>query len=174
MRYVRLRTTLLIFIGLIGPIECRSDEAPQALPPKKDVDEAAGRWHSVEMVPGPHKSKIRARDKWNPVWWFKNSDEPKPPESYRPHDKHRNFKWQLRNPFHNFTFFVIGVADKKTVRSGRYPKEAFKPQGGWNLAVTKDKFLRLPFIAYSRGKKGFHFYCGWRPRGNFGFKCNFE
>ena len=174
MRYAPLHIGLFIFAGLLARLESGSAELDRPSAPQKDVDEAAGRWHSVKLAPRPDHPKIRTRDKWNPVWWYKNSDDPQPPANYKPNDKRRDLKWQLRNPFHNFTFYVIGVADKKTVRSGRYPKEAFNPRGGCNVAVTKHKLLRLPFVSYCRGKKGFHFYCGWRPRGNFGFKCNFE
>jgi hypothetical protein len=78
----------------------------------------------------------------------------------------------LRNPFHNFDFYVIGIADKEFVRSGRYPKKNSNPDGGWDFAVSKYKCLRLPFISYQRGK--FNFYCGWRNRGNFGIKINFQ
>ena len=174
MRYAPLHIGLVIFAAIFARMECRSSEPDRPLAPQKDVDEAAGRWHSVELDRRPNLPKIRTRDKWNPVWWYKNSDDPEPPQDYKPHDKRRRLKWQLRNPFHNFTFYVIGVADKKAMRSGRYPKETFRSRGGWNVAVTKHKLLRLPFISYCHGDKGFHFYCGWRPRGNFGFKCNFE
>jgi len=31
-------------------------------------------------------------NKFSPVWWFKNGDEPVPPAWYRPDDKHRQAK----------------------------------------------------------------------------------
>jgi hypothetical protein len=109
--------------------------------------------------------------KINPIWWFGNIDEPKAPDWYRPEDPHRDFRYHLRNPFHNFTFYVIGIADKEFVRMGRYPEAVANPDQGWNWAVIKYGWLRLPFISYHRGD--FKFYIGWRPRGNFGFKLNF-
>ncbi len=51
-----------------------------------------------------------ARQKFNPVWWFGNLDDPTPPDSYRPEDRHRKIKWRLRNPLHNFMFYVVGIA----------------------------------------------------------------
>jgi len=110
--------------------------------------------------------------KMNPVWWFGNADEPLAPEWYRPGKRGRNFMWHLRNPCHNFDNYVIGVADKPFRRAGRYPEAISNPHGGWNWAVCRYKWLRLPFIAYDRGR--FHFYCGWRERGNFGIKLNFS
>ena len=110
--------------------------------------------------------KPKFLQKVNPVWWFGNIDDPEPPEDYRPQDKHRTGKWYCRNSLHNFTFYVVGVADKPFERVG-YLEEG----DGWRWAVCKYKWLRLPFVAYNR--RGFHFYIGWRDRGNFGVKLNF-
>jgi hypothetical protein len=131
-------------------------------------------WRRVTIEPSPHHPVIRTRDKFNPIWWFQNADDPMPPESYRPQDKHRMTKWRLRNPLHNFTFYVVGVADKTVTRSGRYPEENFSAKGGWNLTATRHSWVYLPFVSWCHGQKGFHFYCGWRSSGNFGFKCNIE
>ena len=109
--------------------------------------------------------------KWNPIWWFGNVDSPTPPDWYRPEDPCRTNRWYWRNSLHNFTHYVIGMRDKPFVRVGRIPDKIFAPEGGWNWAVCKYKFVRLPFVSYQRG--GFKFYCGWRERGNFGMKLNF-
>lgn len=130
-----------------------------------------GSWHSVEVRPRKKLPEISTWNKFNPVWWFGNIDDPVPPAWFRPDEKRRVFKWHLRNPFHNFTFYVIGIADKPHVRSGRYPKKVGNPNGGWNFAVAKHRLLRLPFLAYNRGK--FAFYLGWRERGNLGAKINY-
>jgi hypothetical protein len=108
----------------------------------------------------------------NPVWWLGNADSPTPPDWYRPGKRSRNFTWHVRNPFHNFTFYVIGIADKPFTRVGRFPGEVSNPNGGWNWAVCRYKWRRLPFIGYNRGR--FKFYCGWRGSGNFGMKFNFS
>jgi hypothetical protein len=129
-------------------------------------------WHSVRMagitdLPRPHWYQ-----KSNPVWWFKNNADPIPPDWYRPGKKTRTTTWYLRNPFHNFDYYVIGVADHETVRSGRCPEHNMNPRGGWNIAVTGYKRLRLPFVSYER--HGIAFYLGWRESGSFGAKFNFK
>jgi len=115
--------------------------------------------------------RLGACGKFNPVWWFGNADDPVAPESYRPGKCCRNAYWRLRNPCHNFTFYVMGVADKPFTRVGRFAQENFHPNRGWNWAGCRYKCLRLPFLSYRRGV--FKFYCGWRERGNFGMKFSF-
>jgi hypothetical protein len=115
---------------------------------------------------------IPTAQKFNPLFWFKNADDPEPPAKMWPGDPHRHFKWYWRNPLHNFTFYVIGIADKTFVRTGKYPARVFAPDGGWNWTMSKYKCLRLPFVSYQAGT--FHFYVGWRNRGNFGFEFKFS
>jgi hypothetical protein len=115
---------------------------------------------------------IKPGAKWSPGFWLGNSDEPVPPADYRPDDKRRTQKWYFRNPTHNFNYYVIGIADKTFRRSGRCPHEVFNPRQGWNWAVCKYRFLRLPFASYQRGR--FRFYLGWRERGNFGAEIKFR
>jgi len=128
-------------------------------------------WHTVMIQPGPHAPKIHFYNKLNPVWWLKNSDDPVPPNWYRPDEKHRKILWSFRNPLHNFDFYVIGVADKKFYRSGQYPKMNSDPHGGWDFEAARYKFIWLPFVSYHRDN--FDFYLGWRNHGNFGIKLNF-
>ncbi|NBV23489.1 MAG: hypothetical protein EBS05_16415 [Proteobacteria bacterium] len=98
-------------------------------------------------------------------------DDPDPPDWYRPGNRCRRVLWQLRNPLHNFTFYVIGVADQPFTRTGKFPEAVFAPDGGWNWAMTRYRWVRLPFVSYN-GIWG-RFYLGWRERGNFGGKVNF-
>ncbi len=79
--------------------------------------------------------------------------------------------WYMRNPFHNFDHYVIGIADRPFTRVGRFPDQVANPNGGWNWAVCRYRNLRLPFVDCHRG--GFEFYFGWRNGGNFGVKLNF-
>lgn len=130
----------------------------------------SGRWHTIKEKPRADLPKIHFYDKLNPVWWLKNQDDPKPPDWYKPTDKHRKLKWSFRNPFHNLNFYVVGVADKRISRSGRFPDQNSNPHGGWDFEYTRYKFIWLPFMAYHRTK--FDFYFGWRERGNFGIKFN--
>jgi hypothetical protein len=119
-----------------------------------------------------HSPPIRTVQKWNPLWSFGNVDDPEPPAWYRPGSPGRRAAWQMRNPLHNFTHYVIGVTDKPTTRTGRYPSEVFAPDGGWNWAWTRHRFVPLPFVSYS-GKRS-RFYLGWRESGNLGGKLNFK
>jgi hypothetical protein len=133
---------------------------------------SAGKWHSIIVTPPKNLPKIHFYDKLNPVWWFENSDDPMPPAWYRPNDKHRTLKWHFRNPLHNFDSYVIGITDKKFVRSGRYPKRITNPHGGWDFAICGRRILFLPCFSYQRGK--FEFYLGWRNHGSFGIKLNYS
>jgi hypothetical protein len=128
------------------------------------------RWHTITLTPKANAPEIHFYNKLNPVWWLQNADDPVPPASYRPDDPHRLTKWHFRNPLHNFTFYVIGVADKPTTRSGRYPERIANPNGGWNFAVARRRIVLLPFVSYER--KYCSFYLGWRNRGSFGIKLN--
>jgi hypothetical protein len=127
-------------------------------------------WKTIAIKPPARAPKIHFYQKLNPIWWLKNSDDPKPPAWYRPDDNHRRLKWSFRNPLHNFDFYVIGVADKKFSRSGKFPALNSNPQGGWDFEASRYKFIWLPFVAYHRPT--FDFYFGWRNRGNFGIKFN--
>lgn len=128
-------------------------------------------WHSIIVTPDTRRPTIHFYNKLNPVWWLENADEPVAPDWYLPDDEHRTWKWHFRNPFHNFTFYVIGVADKEIVRSGRYPDQNFNPHGGWECAVTRRKLVWLPFWSYQRPRLKFYF--GWRERGEFGAELKF-
>lgn len=179
----RWRTTLLILVlgsgaacgtmrteqttasaaGLL-PLQLREGVAPVPLDHASESGPAALTGDKSVPLTG------RRMQKWNPLWWFGNVDDPEPPDWYRPGSTGRRLLWQLRNPLHNFTFYVIGVADKPFARSGRFPQAVFAPKGGWNWAVTKHSWVRLPFVSYN-GEWG-RFYLGWRERGNFGGKIN--
>lgn len=107
--------------------------------------------------------------KLNPLWWAKNSDSPLP-DWWLPDEAdmaRRRRRWYLRNPMHNFTHYVIGVADRHFHRVGGHAAEVWNPGGGANFAVIRcGPWLRLPFVSY-RGEH-LEFYLGWRDSGNFG------
>ena len=85
--------------------------------------------------------------------------------------------WWFRNPFHNLTFYVIGISvsspSGKGVlpdtahRWGDYPQDVFNPNGGWNKCYTYYDGIVYLFRSYIGWWK---FYIGWRERGNFGFR----
>jgi hypothetical protein len=169
----------LMFAAVLLFIACPSALSrpdPTVRPPAPMKRPPAGtnsvRWHTITITPPTNQPKIHTYNKFNPVWWFGNIDDPKPPAWYRPNNKHRQAKWHLRNPFHNFDHYVIGVADKKFARSGRYPERNSNPNGGWDFEVARRKLALLPFISYQRAK--FNFYFGWREHGSFGIKLNFS
>ena len=156
------RTRRLAFwIGILA-IGCVAGNAPASVP-------AASASRQITVT---NTITIKSGRKWNPKFWFGNEDDPLPPPDYRPDDRRRVTKWYFRNPTHNFNFYVIGLADKTFRRSGRYPAQVFSPRQGWNWAICKYYWWRLPFVSYQ--KNSFRFYFGWRERGNFGIKLTFR
>ncbi len=77
-------------------------------------------------------------------------------------------KWWFRNPCHNFTWHVIGFADKNTKRFDFQKEDG----PGWNYAMTyvPGNESVYPFFLYHG--KVWTFYIGWRGRGTFGIKFN--
>lgn len=135
------------------------------LPPRQQRPGEREVFHAAHKPPG-------GAQKWNPAWWAGNADDPVPPAWYRPGQTGRATLWQLRNPCHNLTFYIIGVHGRDFVRRGRAPDHVFHPDGGWNFAVIQIGWLRLPFISYQGGHV--RFYALWRENGNFGLKLNFK
>jgi hypothetical protein len=150
------------------PVPAAWQPVPMKRPP---AGTNSARWHTVTVTPRPDLPRIYFYNKLNPVWWFGNIDDPIPPAWYRPDSTHRDSLWHLRNPLHNFDHYVIGIADKRFVRTSRYPESISNPHGGWDFAVARHKLAVLPFLSYERGR--FNFYFGWRERGDFGIKLNF-
>ena len=166
--FARRHALLLVMSALLAE-KCSALECPpQCLCPAAPK----AKWHSVVMPVRTNLPSIHFYNKINPVWWFGNADEPRAPAWYRPDSSFRNVAWYFRNPLANFSNYVIGIGDKKSVRSGRYPTKISNPKGGWNYAVSQRHILYLPFIDYKNGR--FEFYFGWRERGNFGIKLNFR
>jgi hypothetical protein len=149
------------------PVPAASQPAPMKRPPA-----GTNHWRTIIVMPVTNHAKIHSYNKLNPVWWFGNIDDPIPPAWYRPGSQHRDFLWHLRNPFHNFDHYVIGVTDKKFVRSGRWPERNSNPDGGWDFEVARRRLAVLPFLSCQHGR--FNFYFGWRERGDFGIKLNFS
>jgi hypothetical protein len=165
-------TIVLIFIVCPSVFSRPVPAAWQTVPMKRPpAGTNSARWHTVIVTPKPDLPKIHFYNKLNPVWWFGNIDDPEPPAWYRPDSKRRFFLWHLRNPFHNFDHYVIGIGDKTFVRSGRYPERNSNPDGGWDFAVARRELAVLPFLSCQHGR--FNFYLGWRERGDFGIKLNF-
>jgi len=94
--------------------------------------------------------------------------------------------WSVRNPLHNFCFYVIGTA---YCRNSEFTILKLTPchvcfcrykEQGYNVFGAKDTSFYLglhgwkPFVSlrlcYNQRCKS-DFYVGWRCRGNFGIKC---
>ena len=166
-------TAWIAALVLAGGVGCSS--LPQgratAIAPSSLSDSAATNSPARQVRKNTPKHRPSHCQKWNPVFWFGNLDDPDPPDWYRPDDPRRDGKWYCRNSLHNFTFYVMGIADKEFEYTGRHPG-IFNPQDGWNWTVCRYKCVRLPLISYKKG--GCLFYCGWRERGNFGMKLTFK
>jgi hypothetical protein len=96
----------------------------------------------------------------------------------------RAFMWWMRNPMHNFTFYVIGSAHKKNseVTLLKFSEDgdndffSYHSKGKTVFAGKGTSF----FLGFHGGKpflslridygRRFDFYIGWRERGNFGIK----
>ena len=162
---------ILFAVAALGP-GCASAPKRGVSGPDVSIGSSASVSARTNVVYHQPEREIDPFNKFNPVFWFGNIDDPVPPAKYRPDDPCRTPRWHLRNTFHNFTFYVIGIADKEFERTGRYPAHVFNPRGGWNWAVSKYRWWRLPFVSYGKGR--FKFYCGWRNHGNFGMKLNLK
>ena len=81
---------------------------------------------------------------------FGNNDNPYPPNWFKPEKSQfvREILWYIRNPFHNFFWYIVGFKDKNLDYT-----QIWSEKQKWNLI--------LPFFSY-RGKK-WEFYIGWRP-----------
>lgn len=94
-------------------------------------------------------------------------------------------QWNLRNPLHNFCFYVIGSAHRTNseltllkLAEGRLNALNYSPNPGVVFPSENSCFFLAlhggkPFISlrlrYSQNWRG-DFYFGWRERGNFGIK----
>lgn len=112
--------------------------------------------------------KFTWRQKLNPVWSvFGNADDgPCGDDKWRrgrPDTFWLRVQWWLRNPAHNLTHYVVGVAD----RAHTYHGPDMGSQG-LILARVVCGPLVLPFVAFNH--KGLYSYIGWRPSGAFGIK----
>lgn len=85
---------------------------------------------------------------------------------------HPNLWWAIRNPFHNFCHYWIGITPIGKMHEWIEPQER-----GWTritkpISLTRSYSywsrgsIKLPIFNYDNGKV--QFYIGWLSRGNFG------
>ncbi len=113
------------------------------------------------------QGQVDRKTKADPKWWLSNADEDYD-SNWKPHLSHEERKrtYAIRNPGHNLTHYVIGVADKDFVRYGKNARGIWAKEGRVNTAMIHAGPLRLPFVSY-RGPN-VETYFGWREKGNFG------
>ncbi|MBS4167652.1 hypothetical protein [Parachlamydia sp. AcF125] len=143
-----------------------------------------------------HRSQIKAYDIGHWITWtlLGNDDDgifgEEKTADYHPEQPisvTKAISWGLRNPLHNFCFYVIGSAQrknsewtllkltKKGMSIGNYSEEAatvFADEGTSFFAGLHGgkPFLSLRLCYFSNYHSDF--YIGWRCRGNFGLKLN--
>jgi len=125
-------------------------------------------FYTIPRTPDLDGSRVAGIPKLNPKWWIENSDDPLPwwwkPDA--PLDE-RKRSWMRRNPFHNFTHYVVGVSDRHTHRIGLNARSIWNDKGPFNASVTRaGPLIYLPMIS-NRGRF-LEWYVGWRESGSFG------
>ncbi len=84
--------------------------------PKGTPTEMPGEdWSVIYSEPGVSEAKT-LEEKLDPEYWKKNDDDPLPPDDWmsgEPEDE-RVREWYRRNPYHNLSYYCLGVRDKKT------------------------------------------------------------
>src|SRR4051812_9366958 len=78
-----------------------------------------------------------------------NEDGPEPETWYHPVERLRTLLWYLRNPLHNFTFQMVGMADRHRVVTGTYHGVTLPSDVGMAGSAC-DPRLRRPATAVCR------------------------
>ncbi len=109
-----------------------------------------GNWN--EPMPYPEIRKVQAEKSWLPagVWW------------------------NLRNPFHNFCHYWIGITPLGNRYEWIIPESAgwirstedYKDNWSYSYWKKEGSRFKLPFWNYTG--TSWQFYIGWLSRGNFG------
>lgn len=156
----------------------------------KNYNQALSHW-LYDLIPR-HRSQIRWYDMGHWTSWilFGNDDDGIFGENWtfhldQPISGLKALKWGMRNPLHNFCFYVIGSAHRHNreitllnLTSKGLCLFEYNPYQSRNFGdVNSSFFIALhggkPFVslrlAYSSTHRG-NFYLGWRDRGNFGIK----
>lgn len=126
------------------------------------------------MIQQSRRQRIPFYRKLNPWWAFFGNED----DGYYGLHTHWNLasstslwtavRWWLRNPAHNFCFYVIGFADRvREVTDDRFHPD----EGGWLLSWSRplNGWFWRPYVSYLGHIR---FYAGWRPTGAFGIKLN--
>lgn len=152
--------------------------APYRIPTQNLDLEEPGLDHPLYKIIPRHRCQIRPLDLGHWITWtlFGNDDDglfgEGPHAHYRPQQSPslgKAFCWTLRNPFHNFCFYVIGSAHRENGKINIIKLQSKLNGSRFLFAFHGGKpFLSLT-VNYNPQRKG-EFYIGWRERGNFGLK----
>lgn len=147
--------------------------------------------HQLYSVVPRHRSQIRWYDlpHWTTWALFGNDDDGLWGEASAPDQEGGSVRhaaaWWLRNPCHNFFFYVIGSAHRTNSEltllafsASKCHFLSYKPEGG-NVFYDEGSCFFFGFhgwkpfcslrIQYSKNRR-LDSYIGWRERGNFGGK----
>ena len=150
--------------------------------------------HCLYRIIPPHRRCIRWYDIGHITTWmlFGNDDNgifgEKQYDMYCPEQKpsiSKAARWWIRNPFHNFCFYVIGSAERVNseidllkVSQDNFSCMTYRPIGktvfagegsSFYLALHGGKpFISLRFLYFNSWRT--EIYLGWREKGNFGIK----
>jgi hypothetical protein len=189
------RSCLYMLLALAGCAPLKKGELPEKTRPMTERQKEAHVHWLYGIVP-QHRSLIRPYDIGHTITWalFGNDDagifaesEKQKIDGYedRPITTSLAIRWFLRNPFHNFTGYVIGSQGKKQDEFVlfAYNKKGATVTHSEKKASSKhhDDYFFFGFhsfkpffsitIPLSQGKVS-RFYLGWRSHGSFGLKLN--
>lgn len=186
---------LLSKICKLIPLLCLVSCVPYKIPTREIAHPETADTPLYKFIPR-HRSQIQWYDGGHWLTWalFGNDDcgiygedHPDPYHPQHPNGGRKAASWMIRNPLHNFCFYVIGSAHRENSELTLFEISKHKigflkhhpkahrvfatPEGGFLLALHGGKpFLSLK-ICFTKKHHG-DFYLGWRNRGNFG--CSFR
>lgn len=171
MKQIFAKSSLLVLFFLTN---C----APYRIPTQcLELDEK-GLNHPLYSVVPRHRCQIRPLDMGHWITWmlFGNDDDGLFGEGKKanycldtPPSTFKALRWTMRNPLHNFCFYVIGSAHRTNRKIALIDLKSKLNGSKFFIGFHGGKpFISLCFD-YSSSRKG-EFYIGWRERGNFGIK----
>lgn len=187
----------VFFLHSCAPYQIKTNDLPIGYPSKsisekeENFRQKARSHYLYQLIPR-HRSQIQWYDASHWISWglVGNDDDgifgEEPSSNYKtqhPIGMKRALLWSLRNPLHNFSFYVIGSAQWKNsefiflrLSPEKFSMFRYRPIGGKEFGGKGSSLLFClhgwkPFFSlrlyYGRLLE---FYLGWRSRGNFGIK----
>jgi hypothetical protein len=192
--FFQVRFTVLSIFLLVSFSSCGCYRHPLACPNDEFINVHRSHW-LYQVVPR-HRCQIAPWDVGHWIMWscFGNDDDgifgEEPTAEFKPECEPSFAKalaWTLRNPFHNFCFYVIGSANRCNseftvlrITPDESETMVYRPEASTVFAGHNSSFYLAfhggkPFISsrivWSETRES-RFYLGWRCRGNFGLRCN--